>query len=97
MQLPDNLLAHSKRSVDSLPEAYQQWSTEMREQLVYVAGLSDFIVSKLKLDVTLADDLPKMLKRDDRRNNYRSALSGLLGDVKESQGTMYYASLEIRN
>ncbi len=87
MQLPDNLLAHSKRSVDSLPEAYKQWSTEMREQLVYVAGLSDFIVSKLKLDVNLADDLPKMLKSYDRCNNYRSVLSGLMGeDLDESQG-----------
>ena len=89
MQLPDNLVCVSQNALEPLVQldAIQHWSKALREQLSYVAGLSQFVVDSLQKDHDLQESLPEMLEQPSRYKNYRSCLAKYLANCNdEAQG-----------
>ncbi|NRF64150.1 bifunctional [glutamate--ammonia ligase]-adenylyl-L-tyrosine phosphorylase/[glutamate--ammonia-ligase] adenylyltransferase [Vibrio coralliilyticus] len=89
MQLPASLASVSQTALESLlqHQAIQEWPDFYREELSYVAGLSQFIVDTLQQDEYLHQHLPKMLEVESRHETYRQRLAELLaGCSDEMQG-----------
>ncbi|EEX35051.1 MULTISPECIES: bifunctional [glutamate--ammonia ligase]-adenylyl-L-tyrosine phosphorylase/[glutamate--ammonia-ligase] adenylyltransferase [Vibrio] len=89
MQLPASLASVSQTALESLlqHQAIQEWPDSYREELNYVAGLSQFIVDTLQQDEYLHQHLPKMLEVESRHETYRQRLAELLaGCSDEMQG-----------
>ncbi|KFI10074.1 bifunctional [glutamate--ammonia ligase]-adenylyl-L-tyrosine phosphorylase/[glutamate--ammonia-ligase] adenylyltransferase [Vibrio coralliilyticus] len=89
MQLPASLASVSQTALESLlqHQAIQEWPDSYREQLSYVAGLSQFIVDTVQQDEYLHQHLPEMLEAESRHETYRQRLAELLaGCSDEMQG-----------
>ncbi|NOI78092.1 bifunctional [glutamate--ammonia ligase]-adenylyl-L-tyrosine phosphorylase/[glutamate--ammonia-ligase] adenylyltransferase [Vibrio coralliilyticus] len=89
MQLPASLASVSQTALESLlqHQAIQEWPDSYREELNYVAGLSQFIVDTLQQDEYLHQHLPEMLEVESRHETYRQRLAELLvGCSDEMQG-----------
>ncbi|WP_333005190.1 bifunctional [glutamate--ammonia ligase]-adenylyl-L-tyrosine phosphorylase/[glutamate--ammonia-ligase] adenylyltransferase [Vibrio coralliilyticus] len=89
MQLPTSLASVSQMALESLlqHQAIQEWPDSYREELSYVAGLSQFIVDTLQQDEYLHQHLPEMLEAESRHETYRQRLAELLaGCSDEMQG-----------
>ncbi|PAU36093.1 bifunctional glutamine synthetase adenylyltransferase/deadenyltransferase [Vibrio coralliilyticus] len=89
MQLPASLASVSQTALESLlqHQAIQEWPDSYREELNYVAGLSQFIVDTLQQDEYLHQRLPEMLEVESRHETYRQRLAELLvGCSDEMQG-----------
>ncbi|MFN3018490.1 bifunctional [glutamate--ammonia ligase]-adenylyl-L-tyrosine phosphorylase/[glutamate--ammonia-ligase] adenylyltransferase [Vibrio coralliilyticus] len=89
MQLPASLASVSQTALESLlqHQAIQEWPDSYREELSYVAGLSQFIVDTLQQDEYLHQHLPEMLEVESRHETYRQRLAELLaGCSDEMQG-----------
>lgn len=89
MQLPASLASVSQTALESLlqHQAIQEWPDFYREELSYVAGLSQFIVDTLQQDEYLHQHLPEMLEVGSRHETYRQRLAELLaGCSDEMQG-----------
>ncbi|NRF26660.1 bifunctional [glutamate--ammonia ligase]-adenylyl-L-tyrosine phosphorylase/[glutamate--ammonia-ligase] adenylyltransferase [Vibrio coralliilyticus] len=89
MQLPASLASVSQTALKSLlqHQAIQEWPDSYREELSYVAGLSQFIVDTLQQDEYLHQHLPEMLEVESRHETYRQRLAELLaGCSDEMQG-----------
>ncbi|WP_281630558.1 bifunctional [glutamate--ammonia ligase]-adenylyl-L-tyrosine phosphorylase/[glutamate--ammonia-ligase] adenylyltransferase [Vibrio sp. St2] len=89
MQLPTSLASVSQVALESLlqHQAIQEWPDSYREELSYVAGLSQFIVDTVQQDEYLHQHLPEMLEAESRHETYRQRLAELLaGCSDEMQG-----------
>ncbi|MBU2897225.1 bifunctional [glutamate--ammonia ligase]-adenylyl-L-tyrosine phosphorylase/[glutamate--ammonia-ligase] adenylyltransferase [Vibrio hepatarius] len=89
MPLPDELVCVSQHALEPLAQhdAIQQWSKALREQLSYIAGLSQFVVESLQKDQYLQEHLPEMLEQPSRYKSYRSSLAKCLVNCNdETQG-----------
>ncbi|NOI30955.1 bifunctional [glutamate--ammonia ligase]-adenylyl-L-tyrosine phosphorylase/[glutamate--ammonia-ligase] adenylyltransferase [Vibrio coralliilyticus] len=89
MQLPASLASVSQTALESLlqHQAIQEWPDSYREELSYVAGLSQFIVDTVQQDEYLHQHLPEMLEAESRHETYRQRLAELLaGCSDEMQG-----------
>lgn len=89
MLLPASLASVSQTALESLlqHQAIQEWPDFYREELSYVAGLSQFIVDTLQQDEYLHQHLPEMLEAESRHETYRQRLAELLaGCSDEMQG-----------
>ncbi|NOJ24823.1 bifunctional [glutamate--ammonia ligase]-adenylyl-L-tyrosine phosphorylase/[glutamate--ammonia-ligase] adenylyltransferase [Vibrio coralliilyticus] len=89
MQLPASLASVSQTALESLlqHQAIQEWPDSYREELSYVAGLSQFIVDTVQQDEYLHQHLPEMLETESRHETYRQRLAELLaGCSDEMQG-----------
>lgn len=78
MQLPPDLLSSSEAVRNQLtehsPQALVDWPEKLREQLGYVATLSNFVQQTLLRDSELLERLPQMLTEESRVENYRERL-----------------------
>ncbi|ARC91357.1 bifunctional glutamine synthetase adenylyltransferase/deadenyltransferase [Vibrio coralliilyticus] len=89
MQLPTSLASVSQVALESLlqHQAIQEWPDSYREELSYVAGLSQFIVDTVQQDEYLHQHLPEMLEAESRHETYRQRLAELLAECSdEMQG-----------
>ncbi|NRF16740.1 bifunctional [glutamate--ammonia ligase]-adenylyl-L-tyrosine phosphorylase/[glutamate--ammonia-ligase] adenylyltransferase [Vibrio coralliilyticus] len=89
MQLPTSLAYVSQVALESLlqHQAIQEWPDSYREELSYVAGLSQFIVDTMQQDEYLHQHLPEMLEAESRHETYRQRLAELLAECSdEMQG-----------
>lgn len=89
MQLPESLIPHSQSALEPLNPslALAHWPESLREQLTYVAGLSQFISDTLSTDEYLQQQLPQMLSMSSRCQDYRQHLAQLLSECDtEEQG-----------
>ncbi|AXN32412.1 bifunctional [glutamate--ammonia ligase]-adenylyl-L-tyrosine phosphorylase/[glutamate--ammonia-ligase] adenylyltransferase [Vibrio coralliilyticus] len=89
MQLPASLASVSQTALESLllHQAIKEWPDSYREELSYVAGLSQFIVDTVQQDEYLHQHLPEMLEAESRHETYRQRLAELLaGCSDEMQG-----------
>ncbi|GLT18161.1 glutamate-ammonia-ligase adenylyltransferase [Vibrio zhanjiangensis] len=85
MQLPHNLVCVSQKALESLnnADAIQLWPKNLREQLSYIAGLSQFVVDSLQKDQNLQQQLPDMLAQPTRHPKYRTQLASLLAECHD--------------
>ncbi|UPQ88408.1 bifunctional [glutamate--ammonia ligase]-adenylyl-L-tyrosine phosphorylase/[glutamate--ammonia-ligase] adenylyltransferase [Vibrio sinaloensis] len=89
MQLPESLIPHSRSALEPLNPSLTlaHWPESLREQLTYVAGLSQFISDTLSTDEHLQQQLPQMLSMSSRYQDYRQHLAQLLSECDtEEQG-----------
>lgn len=89
MQLPESLIPHSQSALEPLNPSLTlaHWPESLREQLTYVAGLSQFISDTLSTDEYLQQQLPQMLSMSSRCQDYRQHLAQLLSECDtEEQG-----------
>ncbi|KJY82171.1 bifunctional glutamine-synthetase adenylyltransferase/deadenyltransferase [Vibrio galatheae] len=89
MQLPQTLTSISHSALESLSqsETLNHWPEALKQQLSYVAGLSQFITDTLGSDEVLLHDLPAMLDEPSRYENYRERLALQLSQCSdEMQG-----------
>ncbi|WP_391088282.1 bifunctional [glutamate--ammonia ligase]-adenylyl-L-tyrosine phosphorylase/[glutamate--ammonia-ligase] adenylyltransferase [Vibrio sp. NH-UV-68] len=98
MQLPESLLSYSQSALESLhlSDALSHWPEPLRQQLCYVAGLSQFVVDVLTTDEHLQQALPEMLAQSSRCQDYRQRLAAMLSECSdEMQG--YRVLRQFRN
>ncbi|MEL7292139.1 MAG: bifunctional [glutamate--ammonia ligase]-adenylyl-L-tyrosine phosphorylase/[glutamate--ammonia-ligase] adenylyltransferase [Pseudomonadota bacterium] len=89
MQLPESLIPHSQSALEPLNPSLTlaHWPESLRDQLTYVAGLSQFISDTLSTDEYLQQQLPQMLSMSSRCQDYRQHLAQLLSECDtEEQG-----------
>lgn len=98
MQLPESLLSYSQSALESLylSDAISHWPEPLRQQLCYVAGLSQFVVDVLSTDEHLQQTLPEMIAQSSRCHDYRQRLAAMLSECSdEMQG--YRVLRQFRN
>lgn len=85
MPLPPLLLSVSQKAMNEWIHhpSLAHWTAEQRQQLNDIAGLSQFVVDKLKQDEKLLNDLPKMLEEKQRYKQYRSRLQSQLATCSD--------------
>ncbi|MGY5613923.1 bifunctional [glutamate--ammonia ligase]-adenylyl-L-tyrosine phosphorylase/[glutamate--ammonia-ligase] adenylyltransferase [Vibrio brasiliensis] len=89
MQLPESLVSISQSATDSLlqSDAISHWPDSLKQQLSYVAGLSQFVCNTLVADEQLQQLLPHMLAENSRYEQYRERLASMLSECSdEMQG-----------
>ncbi|MFV0574041.1 MAG: bifunctional [glutamate--ammonia ligase]-adenylyl-L-tyrosine phosphorylase/[glutamate--ammonia-ligase] adenylyltransferase [Vibrio sp.] len=78
MSLPSSLASQSQVHLNALierfPNGLANWSEEDKQQLEQVLGLSCFIAESLLADEALLEQLPALLKVDNRAQEYRTQL-----------------------
>ncbi|NVD07474.1 bifunctional [glutamate--ammonia ligase]-adenylyl-L-tyrosine phosphorylase/[glutamate--ammonia-ligase] adenylyltransferase [Vibrio sp. JPW-9-11-11] len=87
MQLPESLISHSQSALELLNPSLTlaHWPESLREQLTYVAGLSQFISDALSTDEYLQQQLPQMLSDHSRYQDYRQRLAQLLSECEDEE------------
>ncbi|WP_260260858.1 bifunctional [glutamate--ammonia ligase]-adenylyl-L-tyrosine phosphorylase/[glutamate--ammonia-ligase] adenylyltransferase [Vibrio intestinalis] len=85
MTLPSSLSPISQSALTQLEEfeLEKHWPQEVYSQLVYVAGLSKFVVEALAKDEGLRQQLPEMLTMENRADHYRQHLTALLAECHD--------------
>ncbi|MCL9781503.1 bifunctional [glutamate--ammonia ligase]-adenylyl-L-tyrosine phosphorylase/[glutamate--ammonia-ligase] adenylyltransferase [Vibrio sp. S4M6] len=100
MPLPNELIPHSKSTIQTLADAHPQifssWPKIRQDELNYVVALSQFVTETLRKDEVLCHTLPQMLEQTSRSEHYRIDLKNQLATC-HSEDEAYRVLRRFRN